>query len=305
MSAAGLVWLASYPKSGNTWMRLLLATLDAGGVRPKLSSLGKWSPNSAALAWLESIVDLPTGLLSGVEQKAIRGEAYRLLPSIPDGPRRLKVHDRFSLDLFAPEITDRIIYIVRDPRDVAPSWANHLDVPLDIAIANMGRSDFALAEPGLDHRAQAEQRISSWSEHVCSWIEDQRRPLLLIRYEDLLADTAKMLRRVAGFLDIVCDEGMIAATVAACRFDAVSEAERDEGFNERLAHQDRFFRQGRSGGWRQMLDPRQILAIERDQGAVMARLGYKPASEDGCAIASPSGQASVPAWSGRPPVKAR
>lgn len=124
MTRRGIFWIASYPKSGNTWVRCLIASLQSGGAPVRLGGLGDTVPNSAARAWIEACIDVGSGDMLASELNAMRAQSHR-----EEGARRLcilKVHDRYDPGLFPAEVTLGTIHIVRDPRDVAPSWADHM-----------------------------------------------------------------------------------------------------------------------------------------------------------------------------------
>src|SRR5690606_6281318 len=194
-------------------------------------------------------------------------------------PLFLKVHDRWRRtpdggSLFPPETTAATIYIVRDPRAVAPSYANHYAISIDEAIDQMAMPDITISKPLDRLRSQLPQPMGSWSQHVTSWLDQTELPVHLVRYEDLHATPeahfAEILRR-AG-LPMAADR--LAAALAQTRFERLQAQEAAVGFRERLSAAPRFFRQGRPDRWREELTPAQIARIERDHGAVMERLGY-------------------------------
>jgi len=271
-----IIWVASYPKSGNTWIRCLISSLIAGGGAPDMNGLSRNCPNGAARVWLEEMLDISTEDMTPDELVWFRAAVYRRVAEIPGGPRFVKLHDRYDPDLFPPEATAGTVYVVRDPRDVAPSWALHMNVSVETALERMGMSGFTLARFRDRHNDQMEQRLDRWSGHVSSWLDGAatERPLLLIRYEDLLADPATWVGRLASFLGIVADADVIDRTVSACRFEVLRGTEEMSGFTEKPKYMERFFRRGRAGGWRDALTPEQAARIVDRLGAMMARLGY-------------------------------
>lgn len=272
MSSPGIVWIASYPKSGNTWIRCLITSLQADGAAIVLDSLGKSLPNAAARIWLESWVDLASEDLTADELHSLRREAHRRC-----GLRQrqlLKVHDCYAPDLFPEELTQRVVYIVRDPRDVAPSWADHMQVDLDTAIAKMADPGLTMSSSVSAYRPQARQHFGSWSGHVASWLDRAPGPCLLLRYEALLADPLHETMRLAEFLGLPVRQGAVARAVQSCRFDTLRQAEAQGGFIERNKGQQRFFRQGRAGTWQTTLHAGQVARLIADHGTTMQRLGY-------------------------------
>lgn len=276
MTGGGIFWIASYPKSGNTWVRCIIASLLNGGRTADLASLSRVCPNAASRWWIEEMLSLPTEDLTPAELTRLRVSAYRAMAAQVTSPRCLKVHDRYDPALFPPDATKGIVYIVRDPRDVAPSWADHMDVSLDTAIQRMGLADFAVSRNAMALTPQAAQIMGSWSGHVESWLGGAPKPLLLLRYEDMLADPHHAIARLAAFLGVPDDPATVAGAAEANRFEALQAAEAENGFAERLPNQERFFRQGRAGAWQRALSAQQAARLLADHGATMARLGYGP-----------------------------
>lgn len=176
---------------------------------------------------------------------------------------------------FSPaETTAGAIYVVRDPRDVAVSLAHHMSRDIDGAIALMADPDAMLARQKRRLSAQMPVRLLSWSAHVESWQDSPGLNLLQLRYEDMLATPDIALPAAARFAQVQTPPGSLAGALAASRFETLRAQEDTNGFRERPPGMERFFRQGRAGGWRESLSAVQAARIERDHGAVMARLGY-------------------------------
>jgi len=274
MIRGGIFWIASYPKSGNTWIRCLLASLLSDGAPPDLAQLGRFCRNGADRALIESVVGEETGRMSAAQLIEARGAAYRHLAADGLGRRCLKVHDRWLAALFPLEATVGCVHIVRDPRDVVVSLAAHLAIPVDAAIDFMSRRDSVLfgAPDGADN--QAPQLLGSWSEHVAGWRALSDRPLLSLRYEDMLADPHAAAVRLAAFLELKASAELIARAVAACGFENLKAFEDERGFVEKPAKMQRFFREGRSGGWRNVLTASQSDRVVELHGAAMRGLGY-------------------------------
>lgn len=274
MAARGVYWLASYPKSGNTWLRLALACLGNAGRLPDLRAPDELCPNAASLEWMQSLLDLPVGDMTPGEQALMRTEACRMYGVTTDGSAFLKIHDAYDAASFGSVPSAGTVLIVRDPRDVAPSWADHLGITLDDAIALMARRDFAMGLPGRQQQLHTLQRLGSWSANVQSWLDHAPRPLLLLRYEDLLAQPAARLTALARFTGQPVDADLIERTVAATSFQNLQTAEAQSGFQERGRKQRTFFRQGRAGAWRQGISAEQADRLWTDHHEVMTRLGY-------------------------------
>lgn len=276
MSTGGFYWIASYPKSGNTWMRLLLASLRNGGNAPDFDRTFGFAPLAGQLGDFEQALDVEPSDLTHEELAELRPDITLLLASDLTEPQFRKVHDCWGRTpsgrmLFPPEATLGALYLVRDPRDVAVSWAHHSSRPIDNAIDFMARASTIAADP--TRYGRMAQHLSSWSGHVLSWLEAEPRPLV-VRYEDLLADPAAMLARAASHCGLGAEPAAVDAAVASTRFEALREAEAEKGFYNGQTQGQRFFRRGEAGGWRDTLTPVQADRIARDHGTVMERLGY-------------------------------
>jgi|GEM_PF-2595536 len=105
--------------------------------------------------------------------------------------------------MFPPGVSRGAVYIVRDPRDVAVSYAHFMGAGMDETIRRMG--DTATALPNRFNLLQFPQPLGTWSEHVVSWLDDSGMPVHLVRYEDLLAEPATELAKVAVFLGVSPD----------------------------------------------------------------------------------------------------
>ena len=233
MIRTGLFLIASFPKSGNTWVRCLIASLLSGGRAPNLDQLGTICPLAASRHWIESQVGIPTSDLTPDEIAEARIEAHRLAARDPTAAQYLKIHDAYSSRLFHPEATCGIVHIVRDPRDVAVSSAHHSGENLDSVIDRIGRSGMVASVTSRQWRRQAEQVLDTWSNHVASWLDITQIPIVLLRYEDLRSDPLRETLRLARFLGLECDMATIGRAVGACDFQVLREIEEKSGFAER------------------------------------------------------------------------
>lgn len=275
MSAINLI--ASYPKSGNTWVRAVLTSLDQGGGPLDINKLGV--PIASDRFFFDDALEIETSDLLPAEEHRLRPRAYQfILPQ--SGPLTLKTHDAWLPAPGAEEPpfprTDigMIILIVRDPRDIALSLASYFDMTIDEAIRALASASFSL---GINHqglRPQMPQLVSSWSRHTDSWL-DSGLPLHLVRYEEMIAAPLETFEAIAKALGYQTAPDDIAAAVAASRFERMQSAEKATGFRESSPQApNRFFRSGTAGGWRQKLTAAQIDRILQDHGDTMRRLGY-------------------------------
>jgi hypothetical protein len=189
----------------------------------------------------------------------------------------IKVHDAWSRvgagePMFPADVTLGVVYVIRNPLDMAASCAHHWGTSLTAAV-EMLCGDRTIARL----TCQLSQRLGSWSEHVRSWVDDCGAPLHVLRYEDLTADPRSFFGGVVKFCGLGDDEDRVARAVAFSSFAELRRQEAAAGFRERSAASNgAFFRRGQAGSWHDEL-PAEL--AERLTGAhhqTMRRFGYAP-----------------------------
>lgn len=293
-------WLASYPKSGNTWLRLMIQVY----VNKQTDQDGNLDINNtpdiqlypARRSSFDDILGVNASDLTAAEVLAWRPVALRIELQRPMPPWILKTHDArvflappqindegqpqclpandpTAIALIPPDVTHSALYLVRDPRNVAPSLAKHLDISLDDAIAVMADDHRLMGGSWSRQAVQLWQFWSSWNKNVDSWLEPAPFPVRVIRYEDMRANPEQALTQALETLGFSPDPLKVTAAVAATRLDRLRQLEEQVGFIER-GSSGPFFGEGRIGSWQHDLTPVQIAKIESDHGATMRRLGY-------------------------------
>ncbi|MBU0724720.1 MAG: sulfotransferase domain-containing protein [Alphaproteobacteria bacterium] len=271
----GLVWLASYPKSGNTWMRVLLSNLMTGRDEPadinrlseEESLIGRWRFAD------DMLVDADQ--LSWQEVEMLRPLHYDYVADRLDKPVFCKTHDRFESQSGGPILGNQAraaLYLLRDPRDVAVSLIHHLGRPTDQVVALM--IDTAHLSGGGIYPPYL---LGDWGGHVSGWTGQGVIPTKVVRYEDIRRDTVEVLRGIVCFLGITATAEEIRRAVAHSDLDELKQQEAAKGFRERQQGQTQFFRSGRVGEWRDVLNDAQIRTIEAEFAPVMTRWGYSQA----------------------------
>lgn len=192
-----VIWLASYPKSGNTWLRFMLYAALYG------------PPNRSA--------DVPAKIQ----------DIHRPMPTDldPQGPHYIKTH--FALTDQHPKLdqTIKAIHIIRNPRDVLLSALNYHRLN-SITSAQLSSKDYAktfIAKKGDPQYLQL--GFGTWAEHARTWRTTDRFPVLPLRYEDLKSDPEAQLIKILEFLEIEQSQEQIAQAVAASSFDAMRALE--------------------------------------------------------------------------------
>jgi Sulfotransferase domain len=264
------IFVVSFFKSGNTWIRFLLGNLLNPGTSVTFESVERTSPD--------------------IYQFQHRD--YAKLPS----PRVIKSHECFD-----PRYR-RIIYIVRDPRDVAVSLYHFLRKIRSID------DTFPLATYASEWFLRGKGSGRTWREHVGSWLLNPRifpqvsglievpavsenrvkladlgacehgREFLLLRYEDLLSDPCGNLARIATFLHLNVSGEQIADAVkhsSAREMSRLEQTDRDRWFMTQHTRKDiNFVREAKAEQWRTALPPESIAKIEAAWGRTMQLLGY-------------------------------
>ncbi len=275
-----IFWLASYPKSGNTWIRTLLTNYLRDSDTPADINELDGGPIASARLWFDEWAGVEASLLSDAVIERLRPEVYRCLVRENPDTLYMKTHDAWSRTdrsepLFPPDVTAGVIYILRNPLDMAMSCANHWGVDVEKSVANLCDPEFAIARTLNGLANQLRQRLGSWSTHVRSWVDESGLPLHLIRYEDLRRDPEKIFGEAVRFCGLPFDATRLQKAVAFSGFGELQKQEKEKGFRERLPQSSgTFFRQGRVGGWREELTPNLVKQLIETHSETMRRFGY-------------------------------
>jgi len=296
MDLRKIIWLASYPKSGNTWARAFLNSYVTQVTWDMNAAYGQVVTGDS-LPWAyQAVSPWP------IQQMPQWGLAVFRIPSLLHAmaaknwnPLFLKTHHaKVKLGEYAlipPELTRSAVYLVRDPRDACVSWAHHSKSDsTDDAIK-------AFTSPGFNLRQTSgkwDHVVGSWSEHVESWTADNEDvDTTVIRYEDMLDQPREAFHAIlegCGFQTI--DPERLDHAIELSSFNLLRTKEDEEGFKERRGG-THFFRQGKSGSYlddrswcRKWLDwltrqpdqhrlsSEQVREIESHLGDAMEALGY-------------------------------
>lgn len=277
---SGIVWLASYPKSGNTWTRVflhsLIKALSGEANTQNINSLGRFTVGLDGKELYAKILGFEPTSEHRNKIAAVRHEVQRTAAEQFDGLLFTKTHQALVVDRGTTtinfEVTAGAIYIVRNPLDVAISYAHHMDCTIDQAIGIMGTHN---AERPVSEK-QVHEIYGTWSQHVLSWTRKPHRAIYVMRYEDMLAEPAKTFGGLARHLLFAPTEQQLADAIKASSFNELRAQEEKDGFRERPEKAERFFREGRAGQWKDILTRNQIDRIVKDHGEQMARFGYLP-----------------------------
>jgi hypothetical protein len=270
-----IVWLASYPKSGNTWLRVFLHNYIKQPDAPySINKLTDLSASECNAAFFEKHILGAAGAYTTQEVQRARPKVHQDLTHLHDDLVFIKTHNAnravHGIPLCTQAVSAGAIYIIRDPRDVAVSYAAYTGRALDDVITFM-------AEPGAANRGtgtQVFEFLGTWSGHAESWTAGPK--FLRLRYEDMLEDTAREFGRVIRYLGGDPDPARLAKAVAFSDFATLSKQEAADGYQAGSPTAAPFFRQGRAGRWREVLNDTQRARIELQHSALMKRFGYLP-----------------------------
>lgn len=277
--SARIVLLASYPKSGNTWTRLVLQALMKGGP-VALNELNGDFHGFPRRVLFDDIAPINAADLTPDEIDEWLPDVFAQFANEIDAPIFMKTHDAARRTpsgkwFMPPDNVHGVIHLVRHPFDVAVSYAKHMGKDVDWAIDVMGREN-EMVTLGRDRLPPPlHEVIGSWSQNVCSWLSGSPYQVTTVRYEDMHESTFPTFQKIVAAVGFVASDARIAMAIDATRFDKLREEERAVGFRERPRASEAFFRSGKPRSWEGLLSDTQRAGIFESHGKVMERLGYK------------------------------
>ncbi len=279
MYKKNIIWLASYPKSGNTWFRVFLTNLLSDSDIPaNINDLAE-----ATISSSRKIFDEYTGLSSSdltfEEIDRMRPDVYRMQSLESDELLFKKVHDKFyfvddNQALFPDEISKAVIYFIRNPLDVLVSFAYHSARPAKKMISTLNNSNYAFCDKNDKLQNQLRQILGSWSDHVKSWTEQTMIPVHTIRYEDMVNNTFDSFSKAVKFIGLEKTEAQIKDAIGKSDFSVLSAQEKEDGFKEKMIKSKSFFRKGKIGDWQNHLDEKMKNEIIENHMEIMVKFGY-------------------------------
>jgi uncharacterized protein (DUF924 family) len=273
----GLIWLASYPKSGNTWMRGFLHNLLLNAPEPvDPDELSRFCIGESAAVHYGKRVgkDMSEATLTDIMK--VRASVHADFTFASPDSVFVKTHNHMGecqgYPLVNMNVTAGGIYIIRNPLDVVLSARHHFGLSIDNTIRMMAEAN-ASSEMS---RSLVPEIYSSWSHNVKSWTAHPSPQLLVLRYEDMLEKPQETFGNVARFLGLDPPPERLERAIRNSSFDSLKALEAEKGFRERSKHSESFFRKGQAGQWREELTEEQVRRIVSDHRAQMQRFGYIP-----------------------------
>jgi len=237
-----ITWITSYPKSGNTWVRSILAK-------------ALFNNND-----INALTDLITSFQHLLQKKYGKVKGVSV-------DKVLEGWDELQSIIANQNYTFKAIYLVRDPRDVLVSWADHRGKSLEQTQYDMFNPQFSISNKF--KTSFSSEFISSWNNHVKGW-QKGKSDTFFVKYEDLLDQKKQCITKILEFLHIepVCSVDEI---VNSTQFEVLKAQEDKAGFKERAIGK-RFFRKGMKNGWKEQ--DFDVSMIEEKFAPVMKAFGY-------------------------------
>ncbi len=274
-----IVWLASYPKSGNTWMRAFIYNLIENPPRPgRIADLPTYFEEESKPRWYA-----PYAGEGGVESMdfdqamALRPRAHQAIAESRErGTIFTKTHNMFGhlqgIPLHNLSVMAGAVYIVRNPLDVVLSVADHFRLSIDEAIDFMANEETGTPT----NEENVAGFMGSWSTHVASWTVQPHAGIVVLRYEDLQDKPLKAFGAVAKLLGMGKDKNRVRKAIQFSSFRELKKQELAGGFIEKSPNSEHFFRKGSKNQWAETLSDEQVSRMVESHREQMQRFDYIP-----------------------------
>ena len=278
-----IIWIASYPKSGNTWVRMFLKSyFQKPNEELKLSNSNLDSFNIPAFPKQELLDQFKIDYLK-FEEIAKNWENMQNYINLNNKTNFLKTHSSMCTvgthKFTTRQNTKGAIYLVRDPRDVLVSYSHHLGLKYEktFDILSSPLSFEYPASKSYKAKNYKYSLIGSWSNHYNSWKTYKSCEVLIVKYEEMLSDPAGTFYKILEYLDkiddVKIDSEKFKKSLEQTEFKELQKMEKIQGFTEK-GMGDLFFREGKMGSWKKDVDLKIIKKIEKIFKKEMVELGY-------------------------------
>ncbi|MEL7588577.1 MAG: sulfotransferase domain-containing protein [Prolixibacteraceae bacterium] len=274
-----IVWLVSYPKSGNTWFRMFLANYLKNTPEPVSLEEIELTPISSNAVDFDEIIALNPFELDADEVDLYRPDMYRALSEEAEKAGEIsykKTHDAYTLNmkgepLFPAEVSVSAVYFVRNPLDVCVSYANHSAKEINHTFALLLNEEASIAGK---KSGQLRQKLMSWKSHAESWKMQPSIPVHFVRYEDMQQKPMEAFGGIIRFLGLAYDEARLQRSIINSDFKLLQQMEQEKGFREKMQLCRSFFWKGKTGNYRDYLSEDQINRIVDYNRETMKEFGY-------------------------------
>jgi len=270
-----IIWLASYPKSGNTWTRIFLSNYLANPSEPlSINQVHRLGMGDSIAKAYHKVAGREIDVHDIGLTLQLRDSVLRSIVANNADVNFVKTHnirdDALGVPLIPDQYTRSAVYIMRNPLDMVLSYARHYGISPDEATYNIGRDDCAnSADP-----TTVTQFLGSWSQHVLSWTRRAAYPQCILRYEDLLENPEEHFGRLLEHIGIPLDEARLKKAIRFSSFRELKKQEKKHGFGEHSGKSDGFFAKGKAEQWRTDLAPELVDKIRKDHRNTMKKYGY-------------------------------
>ncbi len=271
-----IIWLASYPKSGNIWLQSFLHNLMRDSRQaPSAEMIGGFcTPEPAALHFM-TLDSRPLGVWSRNQTAERRAASHKAITELRSdnvfSSTRAALVTSGGAPTITMEYTAAAIYLVRNPLDLAVSLAAEGDRNIDEAILRLATE---YQSENSDQFAYEYQ--GSWSTNVLSWTQQRHATLHLMRYEDMLSVPEKAFGPLTTFLGFDTPPERLVRAIRFSSFAELAAEERKSTYTDCSGHLKRVFRVGKSDQWRDVLSAEQVRRVVERHGEQMQRFGYVP-----------------------------
>ena len=276
----GIFWLSSYPKSGNTWFRMVLASALNPSQEPLTINQINITRHASDRELFVDALGFNSYLLSEDELLRLRPIVYQWYSQQKMQVQYFKIHDA---NIYVHDVTPLIpldgtlgaLYFIRNPLDIAISFAHHSNISIDQSIDFMCDKEAKIFGNIGFLGMQLQQYLLSWSRHVESWTSmNKHLRVMSLRYEDMHLSPLITFKKAIQFLNLDISERALLAAINHARFEKLQHQESQQCFREKSSVQKTFFRKGIIGEWEQTLNPFQIKKIIEHHIEVMFAHGY-------------------------------
>ena len=275
-----ITWIASYPKSGNTWMKLFLKSYfslpnTSFSINSKIDD--HFSVETFPVSKKFEMLNINYKNFADIAKNWVNMQS---LINLNNKTNYIKTHNAMcSINDY--NFTDNkntlgAIYIVRDPRDIAISYSAFLGLKLDDTIDFM-LSTLCYEEDVFENIRYKKSIMGNWAYHYNSWKNYKSKDVIIVKYEDMLSEPNETFFQVLSFLNkidnIEINKQKMNEAINQTSFENLQKLETKEGFDENPTNKS-FFRKGKKGEWEKKLSSDNIKKIETKFFKEMKELGY-------------------------------
>jgi len=275
-----ITWIASYPKSGNTWIKLFLKSYFNSSntnfsINPKIDDI--FSIETFPIPKEFKNLDIKYEDFAEIAKNWINMQS---LINLNNKPNYLKTHNAMcsinNYQFTNDENTIGAIYVVRDPRDIAISYSNFLNKEIDDTIEYI-LSDNCFEQDFFENLLYKKSIMGNWAYHYNSWKNYKSKEIIIIKYEDMITKTNETFLKILKYLNkinnVEINQKKMMDAINLTSFKNLRKLEKNEGFRENPSIKP-FFRKGQIGEWKEILNKNQIQKIEKKFTKEMEELDY-------------------------------